>query len=941
MFNFIQSKNAADAANYYTNSLSVGDYYLTGEKAIGLWHGKTAHMVGLADGEEVTKQRFADLVEGKGITQRVKTDRRPGWDFTFSAPKSVSLIYGATGDERLRAAVQEAADATMRELEKRMEARVRKSGANHNRVTGNMLWASFLHTTARPTMDENKNILVDPQLHVHNFVINVTHDDVEDKLKAAQAEPMLKDSQHFETVFHSFLSSRVKAMGYPIIKRGKWWDIDIPRPLIERFSRRTQEVHAKARELGITDAKIIAELGRRTRMRTKDERPFDQLCRDWRDRHHPEELDLIDNMMDRATGSGRAKGNGARERTEFELDKTIEHHSTVDRIHLTTNVLRNNYGDIELGHVRNIIDNHNGLLHAEREGRSYITTPEVVAEEKALCKAVKDGLNTRAPLVRGDIQDIDPRLTAGQHSAVRHVLTSRDKAMVIVGGAGTGKTALSTEAIEHMKAEVARQAKDHKIVTFAPSHGAKQVLQKDGFEDANTVQRLIVDKDMQAQMAGGVMWVDEAGLLTNKDMTSLVRISNEQDARLILVGDPKQHKGVGRGEPLRMLIDHGGIKPAHVREIMRQSGDYKSAVNAAQHGDIKSAWKKLEAMGAVNIVEGQEKDLAIASDYLATRAAGRSVLVVAPTNAEKDKIVPLIRDGLREKNEILGEDHSVRRLTNTYLSKAEKQKADQYRPGQIIGLHQALPGVPKGAHLKVAAHDAQGNVIACDEEGNRHTLPLDRPDTFSVFRDERMTLAVGDDVRMTANCSDMNGARLTNGDCMQIIGFGDDGSLLMRSPKGREVIVDGDWGHLDYGYCSTSHASQGITVDRIIAALGTESEAAMNARQFYVTISRGKGEDALNIVVYTNNLEFVIEATSRSGEEMTTFDLEFKTRKTDPENTEQLRQFEYTARDTERRKQFFRDDIERTEGKTDRALDAAVMTAMQDKDQVISNDDKR
>ena len=66
-------------------------------------------------------------------------------------------------------AFRAAVDETMREMEAEMKMRVRRRGQDTDRVTGNMAWAEFIHTTSRPVEG-----LPDPQLHAHVFAFNAT-----------------------------------------------------------------------------------------------------------------------------------------------------------------------------------------------------------------------------------------------------------------------------------------------------------------------------------------------------------------------------------------------------------------------------------------------------------------------------------------------------------------------------------------------------------------------------------------------------------------------------------------------------------------------------------------------------------------------------------------------------------------------------------------------
>ena len=85
---------------YFTENLARQDYYSAGQTVTGLWHGQAAERLGLVG--EVTSRHFFALADnhhpltGEQLTPRQKHNRTPGYDFTFSAPKSVSLLYGLT-----------------------------------------------------------------------------------------------------------------------------------------------------------------------------------------------------------------------------------------------------------------------------------------------------------------------------------------------------------------------------------------------------------------------------------------------------------------------------------------------------------------------------------------------------------------------------------------------------------------------------------------------------------------------------------------------------------------------------------------------------------------------------------------------------------------------------------------------------------------------------
>ena len=154
-----QAKNIEGTEKYFDTVLTQGDYY-TGQEINGSWHGKAAELLGVEEGTDVTKESFRNLLRGlhpttgKKLAQRVRKDRRPGVDLTFSVPKSVSLAWAINKDERildvLRAAVKETMTKDVEPLVYRRLRTGKNAFTNERIQTGNVIYADFLHKTSRP-----------------------------------------------------------------------------------------------------------------------------------------------------------------------------------------------------------------------------------------------------------------------------------------------------------------------------------------------------------------------------------------------------------------------------------------------------------------------------------------------------------------------------------------------------------------------------------------------------------------------------------------------------------------------------------------------------------------------------------------------------------------------------------------------------------------------
>src|SRR5580692_5967452 len=261
MIRISQQDNAAGAKRYY----ATADYDGEGQELVGMWGGKGASRLGLSG--TVDKDSFERLCDnlhpqtGGPLTVRTRTERRVGYDFTFSVPKSVSLLYAMSGDQDILDAFRGAVDETMRDMEADMKTRIRMGGKDEDRLTGNMVWAEFIHTTSRPV-----DGLPDPQLHAHVFCFNTTYDNEEHRWKAGQFRELKRDAPYFQAAFRVRLANRLQDIGFGVDRKRDDFELaGIPADVLGRFSRRTELIEKVAEEMGITNPDRKAELGAETR----------------------------------------------------------------------------------------------------------------------------------------------------------------------------------------------------------------------------------------------------------------------------------------------------------------------------------------------------------------------------------------------------------------------------------------------------------------------------------------------------------------------------------------------------------------------------------------------------------------------------------------------------------------------------------------------------
>src|ERR1700687_3485081 len=508
MIRITQQDSAKGAKSYYTTA----DYLSEGQEIVGSWGGKAALMLGLQGMvDKFSFERLCDNLDpttGEPLTVRTRSERTVGYDFTFSVPKSVSLLYAMSGDQDILDAFRASVDETMREIEAEMKTRVRMDGKDEDRVTGNMAWAEFIHTTSRPV-----DGMPDPQLHAHVFAFNTTWDDEERRWKAGQFRELKRDAPYFQAAFRVRLANRLQDLGFGVERKSDDFELaGIPRDVLGRVSRRTALIEKKAEELGISDSDRKAELGAETRDRKSFALGWEALRKEWNARLTDEERDGLAVVHRRERAFARPeRGEG------LAVDYAIEHSFTREAVvperKLLTEALKRGIGAVTVEDVTREVEKR-PLIRSDVAGRKMATTKEMLNLESRLTDFARDGRGRFRPI--GDPQRPCSRdwFNEGQKAAVAHVLGSRNRVMIIRGVAGTGKTTLEQEIGEAL-AEAGCP-----VVAMAQSvKASREVLREEaGFKEADTVARFLKDEEMQEAARGGVILVDEASQLGTRDM---------------------------------------------------------------------------------------------------------------------------------------------------------------------------------------------------------------------------------------------------------------------------------------------------------------------------------------------------------------------------------------------------------------------------------------
>ncbi|MEM8938611.1 MAG: MobF family relaxase [Bacteroidota bacterium] len=855
-----QSSTSAQAKDYFKDALAKADYYLEDQEVNGQFNGKIAKRLGL-EGKAVDRDTFEKLCDNinpkdsGSLTPRTVENRRVGYDISFHCGKSVSILHSLGADKRILPAFEESVYETMLEIQEDMQVRVRTQGQNDDRSAPELIWTNFVHQTARPVDGHPP----DPHLHCHAFTFNTVFEKETGQFKAGQFHNIKRDMPYYQARFQKRLADKLSDMGYGIRKTNNGFEVAmIPQKAIDHFSKRTNLIGQVAKEKGITNRRELDQLGAKTRAKKQKHLTMPELQEKWREQ-------LCNAGIDEKT----PEENKTTDKTHSvakSIDHAINHVFTRNSVKRDRQILAEGYKhaidnkNITLDQIDRELEKNDTVFKIQVGSQRLCTTQLVHSEERRMIELARDGIGKRRPLKTGFDVTQFKNLNDEQRLVMHHVMTSQDMAVMIRGAAGTGKTTLLKEVVPQIE-KTGKQ-----VFLFAPTaEASRDVLKKEGFDTADTVARLLMDKDLQKQTYGQVIWVDEAGMLGSKDMAEILTIADKNKARVVLSGDPRQHTAVMRGDAMRLMQEVGKIRQVSMETIYRQKeATYKQAVKEISHGNVKTGFAMLKARGSIKELEPTRLQEQLVDDYMTARQSKKSALVITPTNQQANEINQYVREGLRE-TKLLGKRE--RRFTvfdNHYLSVAQKEDIRSYREGQIIQTHQNMPSIRKGSVLTVNGVEGH-RVMVKDKQGTLHILPLHRAKDYDVYSQREIALSKGDEIRINKNGYDSNGKRLNNSTILTVNGFtkeGDIRTVKKSATRNTELVLDKDHSNFDYAYAITSYSSQGKTVDKVIISQPASTFLASNQKQFYVSVSRGR-ED---VSIYTDDAKELLGYIEKQGD---------------------------------------------------------------------------
>lgn len=531
--------SAGDAAGYYAR-----DNYYTADQAEGAsaWAGQGALELGLTgpiDALTFEKLLRGELPDGTMLDAK-RGEHRPGWDLTMSVPKSVSIMALVGGDQRLVSAVRDAATATLAWVERNIaEARTWNGRAQEVERTGKLLAATFLH-------DVNRN--GEPQLHVHNVVVNATRT-ADGQWRALRSDELYGRQHVIDAVFNAHLRIRAEALGYVAVAarnpiNGAFELAGVERGVVEAFSTRSAEIDvalAKAGREGTAREREFAALG--TRAAKDPSLTPEERGEGWRALAVTHGLDVgrlvegavaraarAETMWGQVTKGLRGVGEkgmaiaarmglsprdgdplvperlGRLDPSAYAAAQAVasavrdlgEREAAFDRLDLIRTALERG-GPVTVADVEARIT----ILETKRllrsDGDRMVTTEGAIRLERAYLAQLEAGLGRAAPIVPAAEAAVRAqnaarelglhRLNPGQEDAAILMLSSTDRVVNVQGGAGRGKSAALAPVVAIAKEE------GRNVIGLAVANNRAAELGRDTGADVSSLARFLLRHD--------------------------------------------------------------------------------------------------------------------------------------------------------------------------------------------------------------------------------------------------------------------------------------------------------------------------------------------------------------------------------------------------------------------------------------------------------------
>lgn len=720
-------------AGYYSHE---DNYYASGSLD-SRWMGEGAEKLGLK-GEvasaDMDAVRQGKLPDGSDLSRMVNgvNKHRSGYDLTFSAPKSVSVMALVGEDRRFIEAHNRAVAVVMQEVEKLVSARITEEGKTETVLTGNMVAALYNHDTSRD---------LDPQLHTHALVFNATFAGEkwrslasDTRMKTGFSENLYATKIALGNLYRSALREDVESMGFETVAAGKngLWELkDVP---VDVFSSRSQTIREAAGPDASAKSRDVAALDTRQAKAWADP---ELLKADWRRRLADEKFD-IDGYIRQAQArvevpgavagghsgihapdlsGGASSGEIADEQVRKAVSDTISA--------LSEKKVQFTWSEMLAGTV-NRLPSAPGLFEQARAGidaaiegqrlipldreKGIFTSDIHLLNELSVHQLARTAIQEQTVLLfpeRAQERDIP----AGDAVSV---LTQDKSPVAILSGRG------GAQALRERTEDVAMMARSQgrEVMVIAADGRSGQFMSESPHLAGHVMLRSQMNADTVLPVQGTVI-VDRAERLSLKETVLLQEKALSAGAQLIFM-DTENRQGTG-----------------NALSVLKEAGIPQYRFYSTQLPEVR----------LVSEADKRSRYSQLAQDYVRLSAEGRDVVAQVTGAREQQQLTDIIRESRREAGELGREQMTIRVLEPVWLDSKTRHQRDNYRAGMVMEQWDAEKKMMT-RHTIDRVAEATNSLVLLGEDGSRLTLKVSQLDgSWSLYRSRTLAVSEGDRVR--------------------------------------------------------------------------------------------------------------------------------------------------------------------------------------------------
>jgi conjugative relaxase-like TrwC/TraI family protein len=661
--------------DYYKN-LDKDDYYISSEY-IGTWHGKLKKKFNL--GDQVALDEFDNIMSSKhpktakDLFPPNQNIERVAWDLTFSACKSLSILWALSLPE-IQENISKAQTNAVKETLDFLEAKlIRVNRGKNGQIKQNsdgVLSLLVNHYTSRE---------LDPNIHTHVLLANMTQAP-DGKLMGIDSRNIYNWQKVLGAMYRAELAKQIKAMGISIEQDGESFRLKkIDKRLEPAFSTRTKQIKKELEKYGVRSS--ASKLGNHVKVKTRKRKKASIMS------------DLVDSWKSTAKNVLETNEELEQKRTsepEDILIKLTDKRSSFTLQELSYEVIVENMvkgkGSLNLQKEINTLIQDPELVNLQSDNyKELYTTKRILRIEKQMLNYAKQVHSKNDHrLSNSTVTDaiLDFAQRAGfypseeQIEALFYSCIESDLA-IVQGSAGSGKSTIMYAL------NIAFLKEGKKVLGAAVMKKAAENLTEESNIPSYTIDKLLTDHERGINIFHNisVLVIDEAGQVPTSKLCRLFELASKNNMKVVLTGEDKQLDAIQHGGSLSYLSEKFGTY--RVEKIQRQSEkSQRQIVEYMRDSKMDIAFSKLKNKNLLNTLPSAEDVYSCLAGHVekyVIENPDKEYLVLAQRWKEVDKISKKLRDIMKDRGVVEYEGYYRKCIVSNHYSDAEFSVGDRIR----------------------------------------------------------------------------------------------------------------------------------------------------------------------------------------------------------------------------------------------------------------------